>query len=160
LSRGKEELLAPCSVFLLAIFKGEQMHELFFGMTGMTGRYVEAEACAEAGLKLEGTVPVAKGLVDLLTKCQLETKESPEFQKQIHQLRVNKRRDAKMQQLLAGLNMGGMGGVQMFNGMNTVSQTPNSVVNNARCPDQIDFNSEGERARVVSFRWRQESRCF
>ena len=83
------------------------------------GRYVEAEACAEAGLKLEGTVPVAKGLLDLHTKCKLETAESAEFQKQIHTLRVNKRRDAKMQQLLAGLNMGGMGGVQMFNGMNT-----------------------------------------
>lgn len=83
------------------------------------GRYVEAEACAEAGLKLEGTVPVAKGLLDLHTKCKLETKESPEFQKQIHQLRLNKRRDAKMQQLLKGLNLGGMGGVQMFNGMNT-----------------------------------------
>ena len=62
---------------------------------------------------------VAKWLLDLHTKCKLETVESPEFQKQIHQLRVNKRRDAKMQQLLSGLNMGGMGGVQMFNGMNT-----------------------------------------
>ena len=62
---------------------------------------------------------MAKGLLDLHTKCKLETVESPEFQKQIHQLRVNKRRDAKMQQLLSGLNMGGMGGVQMFNGMNT-----------------------------------------
>jgi tetratricopeptide (TPR) repeat protein len=83
------------------------------------GRYVEAEACAEAGLQLDSTVPVAKGLLDLHTKCKLETKESPEFQKQIHQLRLNKRRDAKMQQLLKTLNLGGMGGVQMFNGMNT-----------------------------------------
>lgn len=82
------------------------------------GRYAEAEKAAENGLAVKGTVPVAKGLLDLLEKCRLETKESLEFQKQIHLLRVNKRRDAKMQEVMKSLNLGGMGGgVQMFNGM-------------------------------------------
>ena len=53
-----------------------------------------------------------KALRDLLDRCQLETKESAAFQKHIHEMRVSKKKDAKMKQLLAGLNMGGMGAFQ------------------------------------------------
>lgn len=55
-------------------------------------------------------------LKDLLSKAKLETAESAEFQKQIHILRKQKRSDAKMQEMIKGLNFGG--NVQMFNGAN------------------------------------------
>jgi hypothetical protein len=67
-------------------------------------RYVESESAAKAGLAIE---PENAALKESLKLAQIETKESPEFQKMIHSLRQQKRKDAKLQKLISGLNVGG-----------------------------------------------------
>lgn len=75
------------------------------------GRYAEAEASAQAGLKIE---PTSVPLQDLLKQAQVETKETPEVQKLIHKFRQEKQQEQKMKSLLSGLNMGGNNNFQVF----------------------------------------------
>lgn len=78
------------------------------------GRYVDMEAAAKAGLALDQS---STALQELLKTAQAETAEPLEVQRNMHQLRQEKRQEAKLQDLLKGLNMGGKGGpnIQMFN---------------------------------------------
>lgn len=71
------------------------------------GRYVDMESAAKAGLAAD---PESTVLQDLLKQAQVETKETPEAQQMMHQLRKEKRQDEKLQDLLRGLG----GNVQMF----------------------------------------------
>jgi len=75
------------------------------------GRYVEMESVAKAGLAID---PSSTALQDLLKQAQTETCEPLEVQKQMHKLRQEKKQDAKLQDLMRGLNMQGQN-VQMFN---------------------------------------------
>jgi len=75
------------------------------------GRYVEMEAAAKKGLEISSE---NAALQELLKQAQAETKESPEAQAHMHKLRADKRQDAKLQDLMKGLNMGG-NNIQMFN---------------------------------------------
>jgi len=83
-----------------------QAHALFH-----VGRYVEMEAAARKGLTLD---PASKPLEDLLKQAQTETAEPLAVQQKMHQLRQEKRQDAKLQDLMRGLNMQG-NNIQMFN---------------------------------------------
>lgn len=74
------------------------------------GRYVDAEAAAKAGLEVDASNAALK---QLLEQAQQETSEPPEVQKTMHQLRSEKRQNAKLQQVLSGLNLGGSG-AQVF----------------------------------------------
>ena len=76
------------------------------------GRYVEAEAAAEAGLALD---PGSAPLKELLATARVETAETLEVQGQMHAMRQKRSKDEKMKKMLSGLNLGG--NVQMFNGM-------------------------------------------
>ena len=78
------------------------------------GRYDDAEAAAREGLKLD---PASTPLKSLLETAQKETCEPPEVQKALHEMRVKKKKDEKLQKMLSGLNLGGMpgmGGMQVF----------------------------------------------
>lgn len=101
---------AKCIALNPAFAKGysRQAHALFH-----VGRYVEMEAAAKKGLELDSS---STALQDLLKQAQTETTETLEVQAQMHKLRQEKRQDAKLQDLMKGLNMGGMGGngIQMF----------------------------------------------
>merc|ERR1719499_120765 len=65
------------------------------------GRYMEMEAAAKKGLELD---PSSAALQDLLKQAQVETAETPEVQAQMHKLRQEKKQDAKLQDLMRGLN--------------------------------------------------------
>lgn len=82
-----------------------QAHALFH-----VGRYVEMETAANKGLELDAS---SVALQDLLKQAQIETAETPEVQAQMHKFRQEKRKDAKLQDLMKGLNMGGQN-IQMF----------------------------------------------
>ena len=71
------------------------------------------------GAVIEGLLVDADSqpLRDLLAKSQIETAETCEFQKIMHDLRQKQRQTSKMQSILKGLNLGGQN-VQMFNGAN------------------------------------------
>jgi tetratricopeptide (TPR) repeat protein len=75
------------------------------------GRYVEMEAAARKGLELDSS---SVALQDLLKQAETETRETPEVQAQMHKFRQEKKQDAKMQELMKGLNMQG-NNIQMFN---------------------------------------------
>jgi len=75
-----------------------------------SGRYVDMERAATAGLAID---PNSTALQDLLKQAQVETAETPETQKQLHELRKQKRQDAKMQDLMRGLNLQGQN-IQCF----------------------------------------------
>ena len=66
--------------------------------------YPEALAAAEAGLALE---PRSEALLKLKKEMEAEVAESPEVQKSMHHMRLDKRKNAKLQQVLKGLNLGG-----------------------------------------------------
>ena len=74
-------------------------------------RYTECETTAKVGL---ATDPDNAPLKETLAKAQVDSNESPEFQRHIHELRKKQRQDAKMQALLAKLNLGG--NVKMLGG--------------------------------------------
>jgi len=76
------------------------------------GRYTEMEAAAKAGTSIDQS---SSALQDLLKQAQVETREPPEVQKKMHELREKKRQDSKLQELMRGLNMQG-NNIQMFNG--------------------------------------------
>ena len=76
------------------------------------GRYIEAEAAAVAGLKLE---PESAPLKELLATAQAETAETVEVQAAMHKMRQQRQRDERMKKMLSGLNLGGSN--VMFNGM-------------------------------------------
>merc|ERR1711972_908444 len=65
---------------------------------------------AKKGLELDSS---STALQELLKQAQTETKEPLEVQRHMHQLREQKRQDAKLQDLMRGLNMGG-NNIQMF----------------------------------------------
>eukprot|EP00747_Dinoflagellata_sp_TGD_P054365 gnl/TRDRNA2_/TRDRNA2_148969_c0_seq2.p1 gnl/TRDRNA2_/TRDRNA2_148969_c0~~gnl/TRDRNA2_/TRDRNA2_148969_c0_seq2.p1 ORF type:complete len:489 (+),score=127.02 gnl/TRDRNA2_/TRDRNA2_148969_c0_seq2:57-1523(+) len=69
------------------------------------GKYVEMEAAAKAGLAAD---PNSQALKDLLKQAQDETRDSPEVQAHMHQMREEKRRDQKMQELMNSLQGRGM----------------------------------------------------
>ena len=73
------------------------------------GRYVEAAAAAEAGLAIE---PTSAPLQSLLATAKVETAESPDVQTKMHEMRKQRAKDAKLKEMLSGLNLGS--GVQMF----------------------------------------------
>merc|ERR1712194_664092 len=88
-----------------------QAHALF-----NMGRYVEMEAAAKKGLEIDSA---SVALQDLLKQAEIETKEPLAVQQHMYQLRQDKKKDANMQEMLRGLNMGGNGipgmpGMQMF----------------------------------------------
>jgi len=83
-----------------------QAHAMFH-----VGQYIDMELAAKKGLELDAA---SVALQDLLKQAQIETKDSLEVQAQMHKLRNEKRQDAKLQDLMKGLNMGGGNGVQMF----------------------------------------------
>ena len=78
------------------------------------GKYSEAEVAAQAGLAID---PGSSALQSLLATAQVETAETPAVQAQMHEMRKNRAKDAKLKSLLSGLNLGGnnpLGNVQMF----------------------------------------------
>lgn len=81
------------------------------------GRYVEMEAAAKKGLEIDSE---SAALQELLKQAETETKEPLAVQQQMYNLRQDKKKDAKLQELMRGLNMQGgngmpgMPGVQMF----------------------------------------------
>eukprot|EP00928_Gymnodinium_smaydae_P024349 TRINITY_DN19722_c0_g1_i1.p1 TRINITY_DN19722_c0_g1~~TRINITY_DN19722_c0_g1_i1.p1 ORF type:complete len:418 (+),score=109.73 TRINITY_DN19722_c0_g1_i1:52-1305(+) len=84
-----------------------QAHALFH-----VGKYVEMEAAAKAGLAIDAS---NVALQESLKQAQIETAEPLDVQEKMHQLRKEKRQDAKLQDLMKGLNMQGQN-IQMFNG--------------------------------------------
>ena len=54
------------------------------------------EAAAKKGLEIDSA---SSALQDLLKQAQIETKESPEAQAHMHQLRQDKKKDAQLQNL-------------------------------------------------------------
>jgi len=76
------------------------------------GRYGEAEQACDAGLQLE---PGNAALATLKKTCAVETCEPLPVQAQMHKFREEKRSNAKMQEMLKGLNLGGQG-AQVFSG--------------------------------------------
>lgn len=76
------------------------------------GRYPEAEAAAAAGL---GVDPASAALKEMLEMAQAETKEPPEVQAMMHRLRQQQKTEARMYELMRGLNAAGGGNVQMLN---------------------------------------------
>jgi len=83
-----------------------QAHALFH-----VGRYIDMEEAAKRGLDVD---PSSLALQDLLKQAQVETREPLAVQKQMHKLREEKRQDAKLQEMMKGLNMQG-NNIQMFN---------------------------------------------
>lgn len=68
------------------------------------GQYSDMEDTAKAGLAVDSNSAV---LQDLLKQAQVETAETLEVQKHLHELRKQKKQDAKMQDLMRGLNLQG-----------------------------------------------------
>ena len=73
------------------------------------GKYGEAEAAAEAGLRIDSA---SGALQSLLATAKVETAETPEVQARMHEMRQSRAKDAKLKAMLSGLNLGN--NVSMF----------------------------------------------
>jgi len=78
---------------------------------------------ARKGLELDSS---SVALQDLLKQAEIETRETPEVQAQMHKFRQEKKQDAKLQELMKGLDMQG-NNIQMFNPGDDFSGLLNSL---------------------------------
>eukprot|EP00746_Dinoflagellata_sp_MGD_P135156 gnl/MRDRNA2_/MRDRNA2_69104_c0_seq1.p1 gnl/MRDRNA2_/MRDRNA2_69104_c0~~gnl/MRDRNA2_/MRDRNA2_69104_c0_seq1.p1 ORF type:complete len:543 (+),score=137.53 gnl/MRDRNA2_/MRDRNA2_69104_c0_seq1:114-1742(+) len=124
------------------------------------GMYPEMEATAKAGLALD---PDNDSLKELLKMAQEETKESPETQKAMHLLRVDKRREANMQRMMSQLSMQGRN-VNVFNagaGGNDLSGLVNMIKNQnpgAGTPGMPGFSGSKGKANLSEEQMRNMAR--